>query len=658
MAQPEDRDALDLRHYLTVLRRRKWIVLVVTLLVTGASIAASFAQTPVYQGTSEVLLQAKASETLFDPNSGAYVDPVRAIETEIQVLRSRPVADLVRKEIGSAPKVTASAVGQTDVLQVQAESTDPERAALVANTYATAYIEFRRTQAVDDLLAAAEQIQQKITDLQEQIDEVSSTSPPTTARGPATTATAPAPVDLLQRKESLQQQQSLFRQKLDQLQVDAALKSGGAQLVTPAVAPTSPIRPTPRRSAVVALAVGLMLGVGLAFLREHLDDTLKAKDDVEASAGGVPVLGLIPQLKGWKDRSSAVVVSLDEPQSQAAEAYRSLRTSVQFLGLDRKLKVVQVTSPSESEGKSTTIANLAVGLATAGMRVVLVDADLRRPRIHEFFDLDHEVGFTSIIMGTSTLPGALQQVVEVPGLYLLASGPIPPNPSELLAGERGGDLLRSLADHADIVLVDCPPVLPVTDARVIAHRIDATLVVVSAGVTKKTHLERAIELLKQVDAPVVGVIVNGVGDGAAYGYGGNYRYTYAQSRRGGRRASFPAAVPSAPPAPPDPPAAVADPDPAPSTVAAERVPAPAPTAEPPAGAAVAPRPAAPAPAPPRPTEPTTEPVPRWAPVVLDDAPVPPPAAVAERPAPPHAEPEPPTRETEDGVEIRPNGPRF
>jgi len=539
---PEEASELELRDYLRVLRRRKWSVLLVTLLVVAAAVGVSLVQTPVYQGSAEILVQSKASESLFDPNTGVRGDPTRLIQTEIQVLRSRPVRDLVREKIGNSPAVVASAVGQTDVMSVKAESTDPERAALIANTYAKAYIDFRRTQSVDDLLAAAEQIQEKILDLQSQIDGVvpPPTATPPTVRGAAPTPATTTPADVLRRKESLQQQQALFRAKLDQLQVDAALKSGGAQLVTPAIEAFTPIRPTPRRNAIVALAVGLMLGVGLAFLREYLDDSLKGKEDVERVALGVPVVGLIPELKNWKDHNSTVLISQAEPHSQAAEAYRSLRTSVQFMALDRTIKVIQVTSPSQAEGKSTTIGNLAVGLAGAGQRVVLVDADLRRPRIHEFFGLDHEVGFTSILLGDSTVADAMQQVPGVPRLYLLASGPIPPNPSEMLASERAGELLKSLAKHADVVLIDCPPVLPVTDATVLAHRIDASLLVVNAGNTKQASLRRAVELLRQVESPLVGIVINGVSDGAAYGYGYGAGYRYAYTADDGRRSAPPA----------------------------------------------------------------------------------------------------------------------
>jgi succinoglycan biosynthesis transport protein ExoP len=540
---------LELRDYLRVVRRRKWTIALVTIVVVGAAIGLSLIQTPVYRATAEVLLQAKSSESLFDPSTGNRNDPARAIQTEMQVLRSRPVRDLVEKKLGSSPKVSAAAVGQTDVIAVSAESTDPDRAAAIANAYATSYIEFRRSQSVDDLLSAAEQIQQKITDLQKQIDALA--PPEAGATRPGATPSNAATDNSLQR-ESLQQQQALFRQKLDQTQVDAALKSGGAQLVTPAIASTSPVRPTPKRNAIVALAVGLMLGVGLAFLREYLDDRLKSKEDVEQVVPGVPVLGLIPALGGWKDKSSTVVVSISDPKSPAAEAYRSLRTSVQFIGLDRSIRTLQITSPAQSEGKSTTIANLAVALAGAGQRVVIVDADLRRPRIHDFFGLDHAVGLTSVLIGDVSLARALLPAPGISRLHILPSGPIPPNPSELLASDRAADVFRTLGDHADIVLIDCPPVLPVTDATVLAHRIDATLLVVHAGHTEQRQLKRAAEMLAQVDAPLLGVVLNGVADESAYGYKYSYRYAYAADQTKPHRLSSPGVPATTPIQPPTP----------------------------------------------------------------------------------------------------------
>ena len=514
---------LELRDYLRVIRRRKWIIALVTLVVVGSAIGASVIQTPVYQGKAEVLLQAKATESLFDPNSGQRNDPARAVQTEIQVLKSRPGRDLVRKALGSAPPASASPVGQTDVIEVRAESTDPDRAAAIANAYAKSYIGFRRTQAVDDVLAAAEQIQQKVAELQTQIDGVGTpTTTATTPRGDP----RPAPAaDVTQQRDQLVAQQALFRQKLDQLQVDAALKSGGAQLVTPAVVPTTPIRPTPVRNGVVAVAVGLMLGLGLAFLREHLDDTIRTKEDVEHAAGGLPVLATIPVVPGWKDRKKAVVASLVEPRSAAAESYRSLRTAVQFLGLDRPVRTLQVTSPSASEGKTSTVANLAIALAGAGQRVIAVDCDLRKPRLHAFFGLENDVGFTSVLLGDAPLSAALQPVHGIDGLLILASGMPPPNPSELLAGPRSAQVLESLQAQADVVLVDCPPVLPVTDAAILAGRVDATLVVVTATETHRRRLQQALDTLAQVGAPLSGLVLNAARQEPGYAY--RYRYGYA-----------------------------------------------------------------------------------------------------------------------------------
>lgn len=523
----EQSDELDLRGYLRVIRRRKWVIVAATVLVAAVALAVSMLQAPVYEGRAELLLQAQGSETLFNPNTGQRTDPARALDTEIQVLKSRPVRDLVEDRIGDAPEVTASGVGQTDVFVVKAESTDAERAATIANAYADAYIDFRRTQQVNDLLEAAAQIQQKIDQLQGQIDNLPSTTP-----GPGqSSATDPN----MARRNSLLQQQAVFLQKLDQLQVDAALKSGGAQLVTPAVAPTGPIRPTPRRNAVLGVVVGLMLGVGLAFLFEFLDTTLKGKEDVERAVPGLPIVGLIPALPNWKDDKSTVVISVTDPRSPAAEAYRSVRTSIQFMGLDKRIRVIQVTSPGQAEGKSTTISNLAVALANAGQRVVIVDADLRRPRIHHFFGLDNAVGLTSVLVGDVDLPSALQPAAGLKRVHVLASGPIPPNPSELLATARMGQLLETLSDHADIVLVDCPPVLPVTDATVLAPKVDATLLVVRASKTHQGQLRRATEVLTSVQAPLMGVVVNGISGEEGYGYAYGYGYRYVPSEGGRER---------------------------------------------------------------------------------------------------------------------------
>jgi capsular exopolysaccharide synthesis family protein len=516
-----EHDEVDLRHWLHVLGRRKWTIATVTFVVVASALVASFLQTPVYRATAEMLIQSRASERLFDPSTGEPATQT-AVQTEIEVLTSKAVQDKVRAAIGDAPRIHARQVGQTNVVEVSAESTIPAKAAKVANAYVQAYIEFRRTQAVDDLLAAGQEIQNKIADLQRQIDELDAR---VAAAAPAERAAVAA--DAAAQRTTLLNQLAGFKERFDQLQVDAALKSGGAQLVTPAAVPIDPVRPTPARNAALALAVGLMFGTGLALLLDRLDDSVKSKDDLERAAG-VQVLALIPAVGGWRDRQEPRVVSLAEPTSPAAEAYRSLRTSLQFLALERPVRTLQVTSPAAAEGKTTTLANLAVALARAGQQVVVVCCDLRRPRVHEFFGLSNGMGFTNVLLGEAPLSAVLQEVPDVERLAVLASGPLPPNPSELLASRRTVEVLAALQGGADVVLVDSPPVIPVSDAAVLAGRVDATLLVATAGDTTRREVARAVELLRQVGAPLVGAVLNGVpaegGYGYAYGYAYGYRY--------------------------------------------------------------------------------------------------------------------------------------
>jgi len=488
-----------LRDYLRILQRRKKVMTLTAVGVLVLALVPALLQEPVYEGQAQVLLKTGNSESVFD-RTGERIDAGRAVDTELLVLRSSPVREAVQREFGRVRKVSGTSLGQVNAIEIRVRDADPQRAAAITNAYATAYINFRRTQAVDDLLTAATQIQDKINQLQPQIEAAADGS----------------------QKAALIEQQSVFKQRLDQLQVDAALKTGGAQLITPASTPPSPAAPRPVRTGVFGLAVGLILGVGVAFLREHLDDSIKTKDDLERVTPGQPVVGLIPAVPAWKAPDDARVVSLDDPTAPAAEAYRTLRTSIHFLGIERPLRTLQVTSANAKEGKTTTLANLGVALARAGRPVVLVCCDLRRPRIHDFFGLPNDIGFTSVLVGDVPLWAAVQKVPGIEGLSLLASGPLPPNPSELLSSSRTAEVLLPLQAEGNLVLVDSPPVLPVTDALVLSQHVDATLLVCVVGRTGKKDLARASELLQQVDAPVVGTVLNGVSATGGYGY--SYKY--------------------------------------------------------------------------------------------------------------------------------------
>ena len=397
----------------------------------------------------------------------------------------------------------------------------------MANAYASAYIQFVQTQNLNSTLAAASQIQSKVDDLQRQIDAISSKVAAAAAANPKDQSTE---ANLGPQRDNLVAQQGLFKQQLAELQVNSSLATTASQLLTPAVAPKTPISPKPVRNAILGFAVGLLFGVATAFVLDYLDDTVRSREDVQRAAHGLSDLGLIPRVLGWRPEDGPQIISLDQPMSPAAEAYRTLRTSIQFVGLDLATHVLQVTSATAEEGKTTTLANLGVALASAGERVCLCCCDLRRPRIHEFFGLSNSVGFTTVILGQASLSAAVQPVADVDGLSVLASGALPLNPSELLGSPRAKEVLRALAELYDYVLLDCPPVLPVTDATVLADVSDATILVVGVGDSARREVSRAVEILQHVKAPLIGTVLNGVSPDGADGYYRYYHYYRSEPR--------------------------------------------------------------------------------------------------------------------------------
>jgi len=551
----DERAVRELRDYLVVIRRRKWTILGATVLVLAAALAHALTQKTIYRSSAEVLLQARASEQLFQPSQQNGTSDSNRIATEIQVMQSQSVRSAVTQVLGRSAKVDIAAQGNTDVVVISAQDHDPKEAARTAQTYAETFVSVRKAQTLQDLLDASTQIQQQIDKINGQIADLNQpindlNTQIANAASAADRATLSARRDQLQQQNatqvtSLQSRIASYTTQLDNLQVASNLtQTGGAQIVSQANVPSTPISPTPKRDGELALVIGLLLGIGLAFLREYLDDTIKSKDDVDAALGQLSVLSVVPLVADWKDPDKTELVTIDHPKSPAAEAYRTLRTSVQFIGLERPMKLIQVTSPAAAEGKTTTLANLGVALARAGRRVVMADCDLRRPRVESFFGLPNDVGFTNVVIGDATLASAVQHVPNEPRLAVLPAGPPPPNPSELLSTKRASDLLRLLAEEADYVLVDSPPVLPVTDAIVIAGFVDATIMVVTANSTTKRQSHRALELLGQVDAPIIGAVLNGVAEGdRGYGYGYSYGYYGAPSgskpkkRRGRRRSS-------------------------------------------------------------------------------------------------------------------------
>ena len=297
--------------------------------------------------------------------------------------------------------------------------------------------------------------------------------------------------------------------------------------VEPAVRPANPIRPKPLTNTGLGAVVGLLLAGGIAFLIEYLDDSIKNPEDVERILG-LPVLGYIAEIKLDKKDKGGMNVA-NQPRSPVAEAFRSLRTNLEFSGVDQPLRTILVTSAGPGDGKTTVSVNLASIFAQGGKRVTLIDADLRRPGVHHFFDLDNHIGLTDVFRGRLALEAVSYSQNGAGGkdageLSVITTGSLPPNPAELLASDKMSQLLASLKGERDLVIVDSPPSI-VADAQVLAAKVDGVIIVLWPGHTHWEEARATLEQLKRAEARVVGVVFNRIPRNRGNYYGGYKHYS-------------------------------------------------------------------------------------------------------------------------------------
>ncbi len=292
--------------------------------------------------------------------------------------------------------------------------------------------------------------------------------------------------------------------------------------------PGAPVVPNKKRNLALGIALGAMLGVGLALLRDQLDNTIKDPEALEAVTG-TGVVGYIPF---DKKLSTDHAIAFDTDNGATAEAFRKLRTNLQFLAVDNPPRLIVVTSSSPSEGKSTTAINIALALAEAEHNVVVVDGDLRRPRLAKYLDVVGSVGFSTVLSGGAPLDDVLQKT-KFSNLTVLAAGSIPPNPSELLGSLAAKRLFSDLRDKFNYVIVDSPPLLAVTDGAILAADADGTIVAVRAGKTRRDHLAHGIGMLRDVDAKLLGAVLTMLPTRGSSSYSYNYYYggSYGDDKR-------------------------------------------------------------------------------------------------------------------------------
>jgi capsular exopolysaccharide synthesis family protein len=514
-----------------VLRLRKWSIVLVTAAVLASTMFFSLRQTPLYASSAKILVK---PVTL---SSGAVTAPAPGVppnlETEKEVATSVPVLEQAarRLDLTEPPQVLRDGLSveipaSTEILVLSYQHPNPAQAQRRTQALADSYLDFRRRQVLNDLLAASESVQDQIRELNGRLEEVNAQIKEADDSSEETT--------LQTQANTLIGQIAVLQQQLTNLTPPDSLRVG--QVLAPANLPVEPASPDYLQNGLLALAAGLVAGVGVAFARERLDDRLRGRTDLEAHIRA-PVLAVIPQVKAWRRRRRAITITRSHPYSPTAEAYRTLRTGVQFAAAERAAKTFLVTSPHPGDGKTATTANLGVVLAQAGSKVVVVSADLRKPRLHRFFDKRHERGLTDVLVSEAPLEDVLVET-GVDNLLLLASGSTAKSRGELLGSEAMGEVLDRLRQEADIVLLDAPPALAVADAMTLAQRVDAVLFVADAENSTRGAIDLAIRQLDQVRASVIGAVLNNFDPSKARTYSydyGYYSYEYRAARWRGKK---------------------------------------------------------------------------------------------------------------------------
>jgi len=519
MTTSSDHQPADLRDYIRVVRARKVEIGLMTLVLLGAGLLITFRQTPLYEGSAKVLVRPVQSATTSIP-----FQQTPNLDTERELMSSEAVAGKVRQDLQLSTteetllaNLRVTVVTDTEVMVVRFDDPDPNVAAMIANGFAQAYVDYREEQALSQLQAAESAVQARIDTLQDQLRSTSRQ---------IELETSPVRRDALQaQRDTMVAQLGVLQQRILDLQANASVnQSGAAQVIQPAKIPTSPVSPNKVRNAVLALFAGLALGIGLAFLRERLDDRIKSRHELEKRLGA-PVIAAVPKVGGWRSREEAHLVLRSNPKSPVSEAYRTLGTNVQYLASQQALRVIMITSSLGGDGKSTTSSNLAIVLAQAGKRVILVSADLRRPRIHHFFDLRNDVGMSNVLADST----GLAQVAKDPGinnLRVIVGGPIPQDPAALLGSRRASEFLESLRKVSDFAIIDTPPVLAVADASILAPLVDGTIFVVDSERSSRSALAQARDQLENAGANILGAVYNNFDPHASSYYPSSYYYSY------------------------------------------------------------------------------------------------------------------------------------
>lgn len=524
---------MELRRYLALLRKWGWLVLLLVGLAAAGSYFYSQTIPPTYRSTA-ILLVGQEQSSANPTASDIYVS--NNLAQAYALLVNQPsVLQAAAKEInweGSweslyfAASATAPQNGQT--INVSATANTPPRAQQIANSIANQVIAqsplSRQQQDADTrrefMTSQQALLQSQIVLAQKQLTDLSQQ---------AALETDQTKLDTLNARIAALQTKIESAQRT-YLQIGALLNQAAGRYITviaPAPLPGAPISPNILQNVLLAAAAGLVLAVGVVLLLEYLDDTIKSNEDVRRELN-LSVLGNIERITAIRKPGDGLI-TLKHPRSPVAEEYRSLRTNLRYSGIENSGAALLITSANPGEGKTTTAANLAIAVAQAGKRVVLVDADLRRPGVNRIFDLENQEGLTSLFLDQPLLLEDVLQDTVLPGLKILTAGDQPPNPAEILESRRMTEILQQLRQQFEMVIVDSPPALVVADASILASRCSGAMVIVDSGRTRTEAARKVTEVLTHSQVKLLGVVLNRV-RGRGRGYYRHY-YNYPISSR-------------------------------------------------------------------------------------------------------------------------------
>ena len=525
---------MELKHYLVILRRWGWIMLLCTILASVASYWFSSRQPRVYESRARYLV----GPVLDNPNVSS--NDMRASsqvgQTYAQIVTTRPIVqgvidklklDNVTDADTVAKNVTATWIDAAQILSIRVHASDPQVAADIANALGEALIE-RSPGGPTSLQAAKRQdalnqiakLQETIRATEVEIDQLTNQIQQTTDQ----VAQRALIVRLDERRAQLAAAQ---RSLTDQYTIVQSSGTNQIAVAESAVPDPVPIAPEVQRNVLAALIAGLVLGLAAMLLFEYFTDVIYTPEELR-KATGLPYLGGIARHKRMRGSGTAQVLVFAHPERLAAESYRMLRTNLQMIGTDQHPRSLVITSPSRGDGKSDIAANLAVALAQIGKRVILIDANLRRPRIGALFGLPEGGGLSSLLNTSQAIEP--RPIAEIPGLSVLPAGSPAPNSADILGSERMSQLLQEFQARADVIVIDSAPLL-YSDALALAPQVDGVLLVANSGVTGRENTINAVESLRLVDAHLLGTVLNRVKAGPAYSY-----YRSRRERRGTRKA--------------------------------------------------------------------------------------------------------------------------